>query len=88
MSSATAAIGSKKCQSSEGKTNIHESQAQKCHPCADKTRRAESAGIVVVGFPMEKLHFLHITQRHQRIKLLKCFTGWSLATGRPPKDTL
>ena len=76
-----AASGLKKCQFSHGKTNIRESHAQKCHPCAGKTRRAQSDTIVVVGFPGVKLHFLHThTPRHQRIKLLKCFTGLSLGT--------
>ena len=53
------AIEPQKCQFSLGKTNIRESQAQKCHPCAGKTICAESGGIVVVvGFPKVKLQIL------------------------------
>ena len=55
--------------------NTFEFHLQKCAPRSRNTCRAPHETFVVVGFPKEKLHFLHIIQRHQRIKLLKCFTG-------------
>ena len=74
MSSGAAVSGPQKYQFSEGKTNTFEIHLQKCAPRIRNTYRAESGGIVVVAFPKEKLYFLHIIHRHQRIKLLKCFT--------------
>ena len=86
MSSCTAVSGPKKCQFSNGKTNTFENHLQKCAPRSRDTCRAESGTFVVVAFPQEKLHFLHIIQRHQRIKLLKAlmkgYVGGGCATGR------
>ena len=74
MSSVSAVSGPQKFQFSQGITNTFENHLQKCAPRIRNTIGAESGGIVVVAFPKEKLHFLHIIHRHQRIKLLKCFT--------------
>ena len=46
----TVALGAHKCHFSNRKTNISKSDPQECHPCQGKTRRAESACIVVVAF--------------------------------------
>ena len=75
MSNGIAVSRPQKCQFSEGKSNTFENHLQKCAPRIRNTIGAESGTIVVVAFPKEKLHFLHIIHRHQRIKLLKCFTG-------------
>ena len=78
-------LGLQKCHFSNEKTNISESHSQKCYPRARKTMCAARAPIVVVAFPKEKVSFLHIRRRHKRIKSLKCFTGYTLGTGRPFK---
>ena len=40
----------KRCHFFLGKTDVREFDHQKSHPCAGKTRRAESGGFVVVSF--------------------------------------
>ena len=49
-SSLAVASGAHRCHFSQGKTNPRVCDAKKNHPCAGKTRRAESDTIVVVRF--------------------------------------
>ena len=61
MATSGAAVGLQKCHFSNRKTYIREIDPKNFHPCAGKTMRAESGGIVVVGFAcMACIIFLHL----------------------------
>ena len=50
MSTSDVDPGPKRCHFLLGKTDVRDFDHQNSHPCAGKTRRAETVGIVVVRF--------------------------------------